>query len=191
MTQKTSAREGVLDAFERIVNDRGERAATLDAVAVEAGVSKGGLLYHFGSKKDLVDGVIDRITAAGSDYVELLRSSPEGVVGSFIRTSVTTGTPFDNSYIALTRLAQSGIYPDARETLARIEAEWFALVEAEVGDAAVARVVLLVSDGLYYNSALFPSAADAATGAALDDVVGAIGDLVRARSGPGRSTPVD
>jgi len=183
MVHKITAREGVLDAFERLVIDRGERAATLDAVAVEAGVSKGGLLYHFGSKKDLVDGVVARITAAGSDYTELLRSSPEGVVGSFIRTSVTTGTAFDNSYIALTRLAQSGIYPDAREALSRIEAEWFDLVEAEVGDPAVARVVLLVSDGLYYNSALFPQQKTAATQKALDDVVAAIGDLVRARGG--------
>jgi len=181
MTQKLSAKEPVLDAFERVVIERGERAATLEAVAVEAGVSKGGLLYHFGSKKDLVDGVVERITASAGDYSALLRSSPEGVVSSFIRTSVTAGTAFDNTYIALTRLAQSGIYPEARAALATIESEWFELVESEVGDPAVARLILLVSDGLYYNSALFPDATARTDEGSLDEIIAAVGDLVRAR----------
>jgi AcrR family transcriptional regulator len=184
MTPKPSTRDALLDAFERAVIDRGERAATLEAVAAEAGVSKGGLLYHFGSKKDLVEGVVERITALAVEYAELLTSAPEGVVGTFIRTSVTSGTDFDNSYIALTRLAQSGIYPEAREALARIEAEWIGMIEEEVGDAAVARLILLVSDGLYYNSALFP-AANTGTAEPLDDVIAAIADLVEAR----RATP--
>jgi AcrR family transcriptional regulator len=182
VTQKTSTRDALLDAFVAVVIERGERAATLEAVAVEAGVSKGGLLYHFGSKKDLVEGVVERITALSDEYTGLLEAAPEGVVAAFIRTSVTTGTPFDNSYIALTRLAQSGIHPEARDALVRIETEWARMIEAEVGDAAVARLILLVSDGLYYNSALFPALPSASRGASLDDVVAAIGDLVRARA---------
>jgi AcrR family transcriptional regulator len=180
MTPKPSTRDALLDAFENAVIARGERAATLEAIAVDAGVSKGGLLYHFGSKKDLVEGVIERITELSVDYAQLLAGSPEGVVGAFIRTSVTTGAAFDNSYIALTRLAQSGLYPEAREALARIEAEWAQMIEAEVGDPAVARLILLVSDGLYYNSALFP-ALNPGTTDSLDDVIAAIDDLVRAR----------
>jgi hypothetical protein len=41
-----------------------------------------------------------------------------------------------------------------------------------------------VSDGLYYNSALFP-AANTGTAEPLDDVIAAIADLVEAR----RATP--
>jgi AcrR family transcriptional regulator len=181
MTTKPSTRDALLDAFVAVVNERGERAATLEAVAVEAGVSKGGLLYHFGSKKDLVEGVVERIRGLAVEYAELLATDAEGVVGAFIRTSLTTGTPFDNSYIALTRLAQSGIYPEARDALLAIESEWARMVESEVGDPAVARLVMLVSDGLYYNSALFPALPSASHGASLDDVIAAIGDLVRAR----------
>ncbi|WP_374071309.1 hypothetical protein [Corynebacterium belfantii] len=39
-----SAKEKLLDAFEDILISQGENAATLDAVAQKAGVSKGGLL---------------------------------------------------------------------------------------------------------------------------------------------------
>lgn len=50
MPRPPLAREKVLDAFEAILIDDGERAATLEATAKAAGVSKGGLLYHFRSK---------------------------------------------------------------------------------------------------------------------------------------------
>ena len=35
------------------------QALTLDAVAAQAGVSKGGLLYHFRSKRELLDAMLD------------------------------------------------------------------------------------------------------------------------------------
>ncbi|MBR7504171.1 TetR family transcriptional regulator, partial [Mycobacterium tuberculosis] len=38
-------REKLLDAFDRLLEQHGTAGATLDAVAAEAGVSKGGLLY--------------------------------------------------------------------------------------------------------------------------------------------------
>lgn len=50
MARKPVARGAVLDAFESLLIEVGERAATLDAVAGRAGVSKGGLLYHFPNK---------------------------------------------------------------------------------------------------------------------------------------------
>lgn len=47
---RASTPERILDAFQDLVIDSGERAATLNAIAQHASVSKGGLLYHFGSK---------------------------------------------------------------------------------------------------------------------------------------------
>ena len=79
MTQKPSAKESVLDAFERLVIDRGERAATLEAVAVEAGVSKGGLLYHFASKEALLTGLLGRMAEfVTTDFAEGIAAQPEG-----------------------------------------------------------------------------------------------------------------
>ena len=55
----TSA-DRLLDAAERLVVARGASHLTLDAVAQEAGVSKGGLLYHFPSKAALLEGMVRR-----------------------------------------------------------------------------------------------------------------------------------
>jgi AcrR family transcriptional regulator len=179
---KPSAREAVLDAFEQLVIDRGERSATLDAVAAQAGVSKGGLLYHYASKNDLVSGLVDRLDGLAVEDRTALAAAPEGVVRRFIHSSVVVGTAFDRAYIAMTRLAQSGLYPAANASLAGIESGWRAMIEQTVGDAAVARLVMLVSDGLYYNAALFPAGTAPTPPAALDDVIAAIEQLAEARA---------
>jgi len=59
----TDARTRILDAAESIVQSRGVPALTLDAAAREAGVSKGGLLYHFASKEALLAGMLARLSA--------------------------------------------------------------------------------------------------------------------------------
>ena len=56
-----SARDALLSAYQSLLLAEGERAATLEAVAAEAGVSKGGLLYHFRSKDALAEALIDRL----------------------------------------------------------------------------------------------------------------------------------
>ena len=58
MSGKTSSREGILTAAESVALKHGAAHLTLDAVAKEAGVSKGGLLYHFRSKEALLEGMI-------------------------------------------------------------------------------------------------------------------------------------
>jgi AcrR family transcriptional regulator len=55
-----SARDRLLDAAERVVVESGATHLTLDAVAKSAGVSKGGLLYHFPSKEALLESMLSR-----------------------------------------------------------------------------------------------------------------------------------
>ncbi len=57
----TDARTRILDAAEQIVRRAGVAALTLEAAAREAGVSKGGLLYHFASKEALLAGLLQRL----------------------------------------------------------------------------------------------------------------------------------
>ncbi|MEO2167455.1 MAG: TetR/AcrR family transcriptional regulator, partial [bacterium] len=49
-------RAKILDAAEDLILEAGATGLILDEVARRAGVSKGGLLYHFPSKADLVSG---------------------------------------------------------------------------------------------------------------------------------------
>lgn len=55
-----AARDRILDAAEQLVADQGASQLTLDAVAQAAGVSKGGLLYHYPNKDALLAAMIER-----------------------------------------------------------------------------------------------------------------------------------
>ena len=146
--RRSPTRDRILDAFAHLLIDQGERAATLEAVAVAAGLSKGGLLYHFGSKDALVEGLLDRLDALVSEDVEQIRAAPAGAVDYLIRTSMSEGTALDQSIGAAVRLAQ-GAHPLANATLASTRRQWLSVIEEAVGDADVAEVIMLVSDGLY------------------------------------------
>lgn len=54
-------REALLDAAEDLIVERGAAGVSLDKVAARAGVSKGGLLYHFPSKNALAQALIQRM----------------------------------------------------------------------------------------------------------------------------------
>jgi AcrR family transcriptional regulator len=58
--KKEIDRHRILDAAEAVILESGGRSFTLDAVAVRAGISKGGLVYSFATKDDLVHAALER-----------------------------------------------------------------------------------------------------------------------------------
>ncbi|MFC8923671.1 TetR/AcrR family transcriptional regulator [Cellulosimicrobium sp. NPDC057127] len=165
MPPPPAARAKVLHAFAALLVENGERAATIEAVAERAGVSKGGLLYHFGSRDALVDGLMEHLHELTDADVEAMRAAPAGPVDYLLRTSTVVDSEFELVYLAVTRLAQ-GAYPHARAALDAAHDAWTRTVLDEVGDPIVARAVVLISDGLYAHAALSgsPLAASAGTG---------------------------
>ncbi len=153
MARPPHARESVLDAWERLLIDAGERAATLEATARAAGVSKGGLLYHFGSKDALESALLERLRMLVDADVTAIRSAPEGGVAYFLRTSVMADDALDRAVIAASRLAQGGSEA-AAAALADMRERWSQALEPLVRDETARDIVLLLSDGLYFNNAL-------------------------------------
>ncbi|TQJ31873.1 TetR/AcrR family transcriptional regulator [Microbacterium sp. SLBN-146] len=153
MSRPPLAREKVLDAFEAILVDEGERAATMDATARGAGVSKGGLLYHFSSKDALESGILDRLRALVDEDVAAMTASPDGAVAYFLRSSVMQNDPIDRAILATARLAQGG-NTAAAEALRDVREKWADALRPHAKDAASLDLVMLVSDGLYFNNAL-------------------------------------
>ncbi|MDJ0355944.1 MAG: TetR/AcrR family transcriptional regulator [Actinomycetota bacterium] len=154
MPNQPSARDRILLAFENLLINEGERSATLDAVAAAAGVSKGGLLYHFKSRDALTSGLIQKLGELAEVDFARMRQAPEGPADYYIRTSVFSETTFDRTLVAATRLAQSQDV-QVSEAFTAMQSRWLELIREEVQDAAVARAILLIGDGLYYNAALF------------------------------------
>ena len=153
MPRTSTAKERILRAFEALLLSDGERAATLEAVAAEAGVSKGGLLYHFGSREALGEGLIERLESLAEEDLTLMAQAPEGAANYYIRTSGQTDSDLDRTIVAALRLAQ-GQEQRVRKVFAGIQLRWFELIQGEVGDPAIAQTIILIGDGMYYNASL-------------------------------------
>jgi len=97
-----STKENILNAANKVILDKGADALTLEAVAQEAGISKGGLLYHFPSKKQLIQGMIGSMIARVDStlHEELVKSSGD-YMASYIRASFKTETGSDQISYAL------------------------------------------------------------------------------------------
>lgn len=59
MTRPPKARQRVLDAARRIVEERGAGHLTFEELARVSGVTRGGITYHFPTKEDLLRGLIE------------------------------------------------------------------------------------------------------------------------------------
>src|SRR5438552_10278775 len=91
-----SVRDRLLDAAEQVVARDGVANLTLDAVAREAGVSKGGLLYHCPSKSALITAVVERLaTRCEFDHAQAMADGSQGP-GAFARAYIAArGEPPD------------------------------------------------------------------------------------------------
>ncbi len=147
----STSRERILDAYADLLITEGERHATLEAVAARAGVSKGGLLYHFPSKDQLAAGLCDRLKELAAADAHAMRTADEGPARYYVRSSQYASTPLDRVLVAVSRLRQSGD-ARARATIEAASNDWLAILHDVLGDLDVARAVKLIGDGLYYNA---------------------------------------
>ncbi len=180
MSRPPRARESVLDAFEAILIDDGERAATLEATARAAGVSKGGLLYHFGSKDALAEGLIERLGVLVDADIAAITTAAEGPIAFFLRSSAMEDDPIDRAIVSVSRLAQGG-HDRASAALRDVRERWTATLRPHAKDEASLDLVMLVADGLYYNNALEGNgvAGPVPTGAAMDALIALVEGAAR------------
>ncbi|MEV7974064.1 TetR family transcriptional regulator [Cellulomonas sp. NPDC089187] len=150
MPDAASTRDRLLDAFEQVLIDHGSRAATLDAVAAAAGVSKGGLLYHFPNKAALEAGQRERLRALGEADLAAMTAAPEGAADYYLVESTSSGGALDRALIAAARLSEEAGEHDS--VLDDLRAAWYHALLTELGDPALAHVIQLVGDGMYYNA---------------------------------------
>ena len=184
MPRKPEARDKLLAAFEHLVLTEGERAATLDAVAAHAGVSKGGLLYHFPHRQALVDAAMARCRELARADLDRLTASSEGAAREFLTTSLYEDSPLDRSLGVAFRLVQAR-EPGARETCAHVGAEWYRVILADVQDPVVATAVLAMGAGLYQQAVMGLLPDDAAERHAILDRLLAALDRLTGADAPG------
>jgi AcrR family transcriptional regulator len=139
-------RRRLLDAATAVVRRDGARALTLEAVAAEAGVSKGGLLYHFRSKRELLDAMLEGWLQEFATEIEA--ASGCGFAAGYVRASDMSGWAAAERATEFGLLAAMVDEPGALERVRERYAEWQARL-AEADDPARATLARLAADGLW------------------------------------------
>ncbi|MBF6354971.1 TetR/AcrR family transcriptional regulator [Nocardia higoensis] len=159
----SSTRDRILDALEAVLLDKGMSRVTLENVAAAAGVSKGGLLYHFKSKEALLTGLVGRLGARVEQQLAETRAKGGGVAEWYLQTpdpqdtSEAVELELYRSMLATMRTvdATSGSGGESiQRALADLMASWSDGLEAEVGDQVRADLIRLVGDGVYLRALL-------------------------------------
>ncbi|WP_028649751.1 TetR/AcrR family transcriptional regulator [Nocardiopsis sp. CNT312] len=150
----SSTRDRILDALQDILVHQGYSGVTLEAVAHAAAVSKGGLLYHFPSKKAMFTGLIDRLGALAEDQFEEALTGDEGVVRVFLRTSLPSSSEERELYWAViaSLRSQEELSEEADSLVRHLFEHWGALLREELTDPVLAEIILRAGDGLYLAS---------------------------------------
>ncbi len=143
-----SRRDALLKAAAVIVQRDGADALTLDAVAAEAGVSKGGLLYHFTSKEALVVAMVEALVAG---FDARLAETDDAGAGSFARAylDATAETDADSLSLSAGLLASVAIAPETLGPLRARYRAWSRRLRDDGIDEADAMIVRLAADGLW------------------------------------------
>jgi AcrR family transcriptional regulator len=142
---RPNRRRELLDAAAAVVRRDGAQALTLDAVAAEAGVSKGGVLYHFGSKRALIEGLVDcwlddrEARLEGSEFA-----------AAYVRACDAEGSTV-YGFGLLAALIED---PDVLEVARERQAAWMERMLGGAIDRADAWLVRLAADGLWYSDLL-------------------------------------
>ncbi len=144
---RPDAKRAILEAASELVQEDGASHLTLEQVAVRAGISKGGLLYHFPTKQWLIIGLVD-------DLIERFNVSCQNIrgghrPGSFTRAYLRS-TLADDSSAAAGIVSAIANDPALLKPLHDAYARWQEQLERDGIDPVTATIVRLVADGLWF-----------------------------------------
>ncbi len=155
---RPSNRAKILQAAVEVVEREGVSRLTLEAAAEEAGITKGGLLYHFETRDALLTAIHKLLSEEWEAKLEhtlgkdLEAASPDERLAAYIRTCVIQATRAE-----LLFMIEASTNPPYREYWDVVFERWTGnqLDQSPHDESATRRTVaLLAGDGLWINTAI-------------------------------------
>lgn|SRR5512138_2120712 len=148
---KASLRSRILEAADEVARKRGVANLTLDLVAEQASISKGGLLYHFTTKEALLRGMIDRALDRYREYLKAEVDREGTEYHAYLKASLIARKDSDEgSECSRAMFAAAAIFPDMPERAHVDVREHFDLLRADPNRFASAAILSLAMNGLHF-----------------------------------------
>ena len=170
MRQRRTAaqtRELIFKACTTILCREGLPTLTLDAVAQEAGLSKGGLLYHFPTKLALLEALftyhLEKFDLAVQNRFEAEEEAKPGRwLRAYAEASVEQIIDPDTASVFASLFAAGERYPSVLEIMRQRYVVWQQHISKDGLDPAMAMLIRMVVDGLWFTQLYQYSPPDAA-----------------------------
>jgi AcrR family transcriptional regulator len=162
--RSTESRERLLSAAIRLLKDGGYSAASVKAIAAEAGMSLGSLQHHFPTKAKLMTAVVERLAekrlATYQAQAEVIADPLARYISSFDSTWALVKEPEFVAVleILLARRSDPELWSESEAAIEATEAflkQWVSRLAADVGDPpAVAQFRRSLSNTFLYGLAM-------------------------------------
>jgi len=195
VTRAEDTRERILFGAEEVVLRDGVAHLTLEAAASEAGISKGGILYHFPTRAALVAAMVERLGSRFDADLER-EGAGSGEPGAFTRAYLESsfGPASDAAGSRELRLGAAVIAGLAADTelLAPLRERFAAWQDALAADGiapASASLIRLAADGLWFTELLsFAPLDEGLRSAVRDELLGLLGSSLEEQVAPAASS---
>lgn len=151
MGKAEETRRRLLQSARRLALEQGAAHLTLDLVAARAGVSKGGILYHFGTKKALLEGLVAGFL---DDFDQAVERELEAGAASWLSAYIRASFPQKRAAQlreTSTLFAILALEPELLELARDRFFAWQEKARRDAPDPIAASLVRAAIDGLWYN----------------------------------------
>ena len=107
---EAARRAQIIDCAIDTIAEVGFAKASVDQIARRVGVSKGVITYHFPSKEEIVDAVIEKVVGAGRTHMEpriMAETSAAGRLRAYIESDLEFIDAYRKPLLALVEIAMS------------------------------------------------------------------------------------
>ncbi len=149
-------RENILIKACELLAREGVTHLTIEKVAKEAGISKGGLLYHFPSKEALIKAMIDDMLKRSNEDIEERLKVDDSASGQWLRAFIQTtfGEYGRKDLISPALLSTLLANPDLIESWRNTYGDWTENIEKDNNNLIIATIVRLACEGLWFTDLL-------------------------------------
>lgn len=167
-----STRDRILEAAEDVVLSDGVSCLTLEKAAARAGISKGGVLYHFRTKESLVAAMVERLAGRFEEGIRehrARRPEPGGFARAYVEecfAEPVTEDELRTERVGSALLAAIASSPELLAPLRESFHGWQREIETDSVDPVEATIARFAADGLWLSElfgidALTPQMRDA------------------------------
>ncbi|HDR29410.1 TetR/AcrR family transcriptional regulator [Rhodovulum sp.] len=152
-TRKRNSSPRILAAARTIAVRDGVARVSIEAIAREAGLSKGGVLHNFPTKRVLMEAMLEEML---EEHRALHANLPETEPRSTLRQHLLTLRSFSrsDSDLSMAILAVAAVEPDLLEPLRNVLKTDLAIIGSETNDPTTARILFFALQGIRFHKLL-------------------------------------